>query len=117
MAKEIIKATLDGHTFELRKVRVDQQHSEEMTAFSADIYIDDKLVGNVSNSGQGESNETHILPDCQKAYAEIAELVEKRSFYAAGHPGQAFRLRYDIDTLTTMMVEAAYFEDRSDFPL
>lgn len=117
MAKEIIKATLDGHTFELRKVRVDQQHSEEMTAFSADIYIDDKLVGNVSNSGKGESNETHILPDCQKAYAGIAELAEKNAFFAAGHPGQTFRLRYDIDTLTTMMVEAAFFEDRTVFQL
>lgn len=115
MAKETITAAIGGHTFELRNILVDKQHSEEMTAFSADIYIDESIVGNVHNSGHGENNITHILPGCQETYYAIAELAEKQCIFATGHPGQAFKLRYDIDTLTTMMVEAAFFHDRSVF--
>jgi len=42
---------------ELRKVKIARSLSEETTAFTADLWVDDKHIGYVKNSGHGGNNQ------------------------------------------------------------
>jgi len=42
---------------ELRKVKIARHLSEETTAFTADLWVDDKHIGYVKNSGHGGNNQ------------------------------------------------------------
>ena len=42
---------------ELRKVKIARHLSEETTAFTADLWVDDKHIGYVKNSGHGGDNQ------------------------------------------------------------
>ena len=41
---------------ELRKVKIARHMSEETTAFTADLWVDDKHIGHVKNDGRGGAN-------------------------------------------------------------
>jgi hypothetical protein len=48
--------------YEIKKVSVNNQMSEETTCFSLDLYVDGKKFAAVSNDGRGGCHRTHAYP-------------------------------------------------------
>lgn len=61
----------------MKKIKVMASLSEETNCYSADLYVDGKRIGEVSNRGQGGPDEFH---------GDHADLAKAEAWVAANHP-------------------------------
>lgn len=116
MAKKKIKVVLTNHVFELRNVQVAEFLSEETTAFSADIFVDGQRIGYCTNSGKGEGN----FPMVTNNYRPLIEEIEAETtkyFHEYEWDGRKYYFQYTMDFLIAMMVDAAYYKNKSVYKL
>ncbi len=115
MAKTKIKVVLNNHTFELRHIQVAEFLSEETTAFSADIFVDGQRIGYCTNSGKGEGNFPCMKNEFRPIYEEVEAEVEKKHYHSITSYGHTCDWDYSMDFLISMMVEAAYYDNKSTY--
>ena len=116
MVKKKIKAVLTNHVFELRNIQVAEFLSEETTAFSADIFVDGQRIGYCTNSGKGEGNFPMVSNDYRHLIEEIeAEAI--KHFHKCELNGKTYYFKYTMDFLIGMMVDAAYYKNKSVYKL
>lgn len=116
MAKKKIKVVLTNHVFELRNVQVAEFLSEETTAFSADIFVDGQRIGYCTNSGKGEGNFPRVTNEYRPLIEEI-EAETTKHFHKCVLNGKTYNFKYTMDFLIGMMVDAAYYENKSVYKL
>ena len=116
MAKTKIKVVLNNHTFELRHIQVAEFLSEETTAFSADIFVDGQRIGYCTNSGKGEGNFPRVTNDYRPLIEEI-EAEATQHFHKCELNGKTSYFKYTMDFLIGMMVDAAYYKNKSVYKL
>ena len=89
--------------------------SEETTAFTTDIYIDGVRVGYCRNSGKGEGNYPRIDNQYRPLYEEVEDDVNKQHYHNTTDFGYVCDWDYTMDFLIGMMVETAYYDNKTTY--
>lgn len=108
MKSKYISKKIGRHKFGLGDIEVYERMSEETTALTADVYIDDYKVGSVSNSGKGEGNYPHIYAMVDR-YIAICEEIKNHRWTFDGSERKSVENEYDMDYLIADMVHQAWY--------
>lgn len=108
--KKSIKVTIGENILELKDIEVYEKISDETTAFSADIYLNGKKIGDVRNNGQGEGNYPRVYGEDAKKLEALERKMSEHVFHYNN-----YQWPYNMDFLLGDMVEDCWYGHKNEY--